>query len=131
MPPPILNIKNLTPTKRSSYDISHPALDPFPSYLAPSFFNQRHIQSALGVPLNFSWYGLAPEETYAQVVGDATRGNISNLEYVLQSGYRVAMVHGDRDYRCNCKCLHFTHQFPLPSIMSQPKWCIGEVNYIN
>lgn len=27
----------------------------------------------------------------------------SHLEEVLSAGIRVAMVYGDRDYRCNCE----------------------------
>jgi carboxypeptidase C (cathepsin A) len=40
-------------------------------------------------------------QTVYDLIGDAIRGNISNLEFILDKGYQIAMVHGDRDYRCN------------------------------
>ncbi|RDW94562.1 hypothetical protein BP5796_00325 [Coleophoma crateriformis] len=86
---------------RSSFDMSAPVLDPFPDYKAAEFFNQAWVQSELGVPLNFTAESSVAGIVYLTVVGDAVRSNISNLEYILNQGYKVAMVFGDRDYRCN------------------------------
>lgn len=82
--------------------MSHPYLDPFPNLRPAGYFNQDWVQAALGVPLNFTEQSTTALGTYAIGVGDAARNDIGNLEYVLQSGYQVALVHGDRDYRCNC-----------------------------
>lgn len=88
---------------RSPYDMSHPVLDPFPNNRPAGFFNQAWVQQALGVPLNFTDESSVVAEVYEEVVGDAVRNDIADLEYVLQQGYQVAMIHGDRDYRCNCR----------------------------
>lgn len=76
--------------------------DPYPYGYAAGYFNQRSVQDALGVQVNFTQNANAPAAAVLST-GDAVRANISNLEYVLKSGVRVAMIHGDRDYRCNCK----------------------------
>jgi carboxypeptidase D len=59
------------------------------------------VQSALGVPLNFTALSNA---VYAAVIGgtgDVARANKSHTEFLLSRGKRVVMVYGDRDYRCN------------------------------
>lgn len=66
------------------------------------FFNQEWVQQDLGAAVNFSWApNLVTNSFFA--VGDTIRQNISNLEYLLDSGLNVALAHGDRDYVCNCK----------------------------
>jgi hypothetical protein len=32
---------------------------------------------------------------------------LNNLEKVLEKGTKVALIYGDRDYRCNCKVTFF------------------------
>ena len=93
--------------------MSHPLLDPFPNYRASGYFNQRWVQESLGVPLNFTQISALITQTYALGVGDAARNDIRNLEYVLQQGYQVAMIHGDRDYRCNCMVSHILSQLSV------------------
>lgn len=80
-----------------------PVLDPFPDYKPAEYFNQAWVQAELGVPLNFTPTSSVANTVYLTGVGDALRSNISNLEYILSKGYKVALVYGDRDYRCNCK----------------------------
>ena len=66
------------------------------------------MQQALGVPLNWTWgsnvildvYGFDPTGLTIGT-GDGARKNISDFEYVLNNNIKVAMVFGDRDYRCN------------------------------
>jgi len=86
--------------QRSAFDMSHPASDPYPNYRPSGFYNQAWVQSALGVPINMTEENYVVQTVYG-LIGDAIRGNISNLEFILDKGYQVAMVHGDRDYRCN------------------------------
>ena len=96
----------LTAGQRSAFDISHILPDPFPSGNISTYFNQRWIQEALGVPLNFSAFSNAVSETWFAgplATGDAASGNISNLKYLLANGVKVVMIYGDRDYRCNCE----------------------------
>jgi len=86
--------------QRSAFDMSHPSSDPYPNYRPSGYYNQAWVQSALGVPINMTENNYVAQNVYV-LIGDAIRGNISNLESILDKGYQVAMVHGDRDYRCN------------------------------
>jgi hypothetical protein len=62
------------------------------------FLNQRWVQSALGVPLNFS-DGVESVFEAFHGIGDYARGGfLEDLAYILDQGIKVAMVYGDRDY---------------------------------
>jgi hypothetical protein len=69
--------------------------------------NQAHVQRDLGVPLNFSISSTTAVSTYFGVTGDPFKVGIENIDAVLQGGVKVALVFGDRDYRCNCMALLF------------------------
>lgn len=88
--------------QRSSFDISHPLADPSPHMYAAGFFNQEWVQEDLGAPVNFSWAPNSVTNAFLSI-GDTARQNISNIEYLLEVGVKVALVHGDRDYVCNCE----------------------------
>ncbi|KEF56638.1 uncharacterized protein A1O9_06827 [Exophiala aquamarina CBS 119918] len=87
-------------TGRASFDISHPLADPEPHMFAAGFFNQEWVQNDLGAAVNFNWAPDAVTNSYL-ALGDSARQNISNIEYLLDGGVKVALVHGDRDYVCN------------------------------
>ena len=65
------------------------------------------MQEALGTPLNFTYdsnivtsnFGLN-SNTPTQGTGDSFRTGIADFEYALNEGMKVAMIYGDRDYRC-------------------------------
>jgi carboxypeptidase D len=67
------------------------------------------VQQSLGVPLNFTYdsnlanalYGF-PGTGYPYAgTGDLVRqAGFPNIEYLLSHGIKVALVFGDRDYRC-------------------------------
>lgn len=97
----VIKVDETENLQKSAFDMSHPALDPFPDYRPSGYFNQAWVQAALGVPVNMTEDNYKVAMIYASGIADAIRGNISNLEYVLSKGYSVHMVHGDRDYRCN------------------------------
>lgn len=42
-------------------------------------------------------------EVFFGATGDPARYDLSHLGKILDSGLNVAMVYGDRDYRCNCE----------------------------
>jgi hypothetical protein len=65
--------------------------------------NQEWVQKELGVPLNFSISFNALVNTYFGVTGDPFKVSIDTLNEVVAGGIKVALVFGDRDYRCNCK----------------------------
>lgn len=73
----------------------------FPVLHQETFFNEPWVQAELGIPLNFTITNpLFPNAFFG--VGDPMRVDMSFLAHALQSNVSVAMVFGDRDYRCNC-----------------------------
>jgi carboxypeptidase C (cathepsin A) len=90
-----------TLSNRDPNDLARNALDPFPPTFGGGWLNQPHVQSALGVPLNFTVASSADLST-TFTKGDWTRpGGTSQLGYLLDNGVKVAMLHGDRDFICN------------------------------
>ncbi|KAF2100301.1 alpha/beta-hydrolase [Rhizodiscina lignyota] len=86
---------------RSFYDITAPSADPFPPEYYNGFLNQAWVQKALGVPLNYTESVGSVNEAFFNS-GDYPRGEfLQDLGFVLDSGIKVAMVYGDRDYACN------------------------------
>jgi hypothetical protein len=51
--------------------------------------------------LNFTLASAEFTEAFFAKTGDPMRRSLSSLESVLDSGVKVALIYGDRDYRCN------------------------------
>ncbi|KAF2758678.1 alpha/beta-hydrolase [Pseudovirgaria hyperparasitica] len=86
---------------RNYYDISaiNPAAFPVPFYAG--WLNQPHVQQGLGVPRNWT-QSSGPVSTAFRSIGDYPRpGWLEDLTYLLESGVKVTLVYGDRDYACN------------------------------
>ena len=64
--------------------------------------NQHWVQQHLGVPVNFTLSSDVTVNAFFGVTGDPLRVSIEPLNRVAESGIKVALVFGDRDYRCNC-----------------------------
>ena len=86
---------------RSVYDIGHSLPDPFPPSTYLEYLNTPEFQSAIGSPLNYT-------ETNFQVAGAFTstgdyerQALVPDIAALLNSGIRVALMYGDRDYICN------------------------------
>ena len=86
---------------RGRYDITHPSQDPFPPPYFLGFLNQNWVQQSLGVPLNFTTQSSTVLEGFVNTGDFVREGAITQLAYVLDSGIKVALVYGDRDYACN------------------------------
>ncbi|KAI9825090.1 MAG: hypothetical protein M1832_001410 [Thelocarpon impressellum] len=83
------------------YDVAHQKRDPFPHRYFAGFLNQHWVQAALGVPLNHTILS-KPAGAGFEATGDCARGDmLEELAYVLDSGIKVALMYGDRDYSCN------------------------------
>lgn len=83
------------------YDIGHPRYDPFPNPSMHGYLTEEYVLSALGVPVNYTQMSLPVNEDFANshdVVGTQL---LDAVGYLLDSGIKVAMVYGDRDYACN------------------------------
>lgn len=89
-------------TGHNFYDIA--AINPvaFPPSFHIGYLNQPHVQKALGVPLNYSDADTAITLDFDYINGDYLRpGWTDDLSYLLESGIKVTMVYGDRDFACN------------------------------
>ncbi|KAK5319002.1 hypothetical protein LTR93_007696 [Exophiala xenobiotica] len=86
---------------RNYYDFGTQNPDPFLPNWYLGYLNQPHVQSALGVPLNFTSSSSVVAAAF-QAIGDYPRpGWLEDLSYLLDNGVKVALVYGDRDYACN------------------------------
>jgi hypothetical protein len=86
---------------RSVYDIGAPGNTPFPPNYMIGYLGQQWVQKALGVPLNYTESVNSVFEAFNEM-GDYVRGGfLEDIAYILDSGIKVAMVYGDRDYICN------------------------------
>jgi carboxypeptidase C (cathepsin A) len=82
--------------------MAHLIPDPGPPTNTPiGFFQQAWVQAELGVPLNFTQDSAVIEGLYYNVVGDPARiAGKEAMENLLNGGVKIALVYGDRDYRC-------------------------------
>ncbi|KIW64375.1 hypothetical protein PV04_09314 [Phialophora macrospora] len=90
-----------TGSGRSIYDISQAVLDPFPNALYLEYLNQLSVQEALGVSVNYTQDSTAVFQAFSATGDYARDGIIQDLVGLLNSGVRVALIYGDRDYICN------------------------------
>ncbi|KAJ9145532.1 Carboxypeptidase S1 A [Pleurostoma richardsiae] len=103
---------------RSPFDIALELPGVFPPEVSSSFFNQRWVQEALGVPVNFTLSGTSITNNMFGLTGDPMIRGVGDLESLLSSGVNLALVYGDRDYRCNwlgVENLSLTMSYPSAS----------------
>jgi len=90
---------------RNYYDVAAVNPDPFPFSYFLGFLSQHWVQAALGVPVNYTesvnsvYYAFTSVGDYPRA--DIRGGYLADLAYLLDSGIKVALVYGDRDYACN------------------------------
>lgn len=88
------------PGNRSVFDIAHTNPDPFPYSYLIGFFNRAWVQQHLGVPVNFTGSSNSVFDNFF-ITGDFVRyEGLKTISALLNSGTKVAMIYGDRDYRC-------------------------------
>ncbi|KAL8918927.1 MAG: hypothetical protein Q9172_005195 [Xanthocarpia lactea] len=90
---------------RSYYDIAAIDTTPFPRNYYLGYLAQNYVQSALGVPINYTQSTNGVFKAFNSI-GDYARtdirgGQIQDLAYLLDNGVKVALMYGDRDYACN------------------------------
>lgn len=92
----------LVASPRSQYDISLPYAQPWPPKYAATYLNNPLTRAALGVPtgLNYTLFASIVNSNFFSS-GDPMRAGGADLAYLLDRNTRVAMVYGDRDWRCN------------------------------
>ena len=81
-----------------------------PNFVPPryytGFLSQQWVQRELGVPVNFTAASVAVQDAFFFGTGDPNaahpgRTPLDDLAYLLDSGVKVAMMYGDRDFTCN------------------------------
>ncbi|KAI0139215.1 putative lysosomal protective protein precursor [Pestalotiopsis sp. NC0098] len=83
------------------YDIGHPAEDPFPAPHMYGYLTQESVLSALGVPVNYSEHSTAVSDGFQASFDIIHGGFLEAAGYLLDTGVKVHMMYGDRDYACN------------------------------
>lgn len=61
------------------------------------------MQQELGVPLNYTRGNNEIEAAFLGKTGDMVRYGLEYIGHLLENGVNVAMINGDRDFRCNCE----------------------------
>ncbi|KAI4861370.1 carboxypeptidase S1-like protein B [Hypoxylon rubiginosum] len=86
---------------RNYYDYASLDPNPFPAPFYNTYLNQPHVQSALGVPLNFTQSSSAVASAF-RAIGDYPRpGWVEDIAFLLENNIKVHMMYGDRDFACN------------------------------
>jgi carboxypeptidase C (cathepsin A) len=86
-------------TSRGYFDIGTIAGSPPKFHQA--FLNQPHVQRAIGVPLNWTSSSSTTKRRF-NLLGEYPRdASLPNMAYLLDSGIKVALMYGDRDFACN------------------------------
>ena len=86
---------------RSAYDISQNVLNPFPDAHYLEYLNTQAVQQAIGVPVNYTQDSMTVLGAF-NATGDYARdGILADLASLLESGVRIGLIYGDRDYICN------------------------------
>ncbi|EME81428.1 uncharacterized protein MYCFIDRAFT_52091 [Pseudocercospora fijiensis CIRAD86] len=90
-----------TALTRDFYDISlqRPQQARVPFF--KQFLQQPHVQSAIGVQKNWSACDNPAGNAFYYVGDGSTSGYLDKLAYLLDSGIKVNLLYGDRDYICN------------------------------
>lgn len=88
-------------SNRSVFDMAQFEPSSQPPYHIDGFFNREWVQRDLGVPLNFTANSYLSQAVLISGTGDPVRAaGLKKMSYLLDSGVKIALVYGDRDYRC-------------------------------
>ncbi|KAE8391260.1 Alpha/Beta hydrolase protein [Aspergillus alliaceus] len=94
-------IANYFMTNRGWYDIAHPKNDPFPAHHMRGYLTQESVLQALGVPVNYTYASPVVGDEFQKTYDIDRGGFLNSIAYLLDSGVKVHMMYGDRDYACN------------------------------
>ncbi|ODA81076.1 hypothetical protein RJ55_04038 [Drechmeria coniospora] len=83
------------------FDIGHPLNDPFPPPHIYGYMTQSSVLSALGSPVNFSAVSEIVGANFASTRDEVHGGFLDAIAYLLDTGVKVHLLYGDRDYACN------------------------------
>ncbi|PWY88196.1 lysosomal protective protein precursor [Aspergillus heteromorphus CBS 117.55] len=83
------------------YDIAHGKYDPTPAKHMLGYLSEESVLAALGVPVNFTSSSPAVAKQFRESHDHVHGGFLDAIGYLLDSGVKVHMMYGDRDYACN------------------------------
>ncbi|KAF7596880.1 hypothetical protein BBP40_011925 [Aspergillus hancockii] len=83
------------------YDIAHPKYDPFPAHHMLGYLTQESVLKALGVPVNYTEASPVVSQKFEDSRDIVHGGFLDSIAYLLDSGVKVHMMYGDRDFACN------------------------------
>ncbi|KAI8653885.1 hypothetical protein LRP88_00374 [Fusarium phalaenopsidis] len=83
------------------FDITLNKYASFPTEYETALFNQPWVQQELGVPLNYTRGNNEIEAAFLRRTGDMVRYGLEYIGHLLENGINIAMINGDRDFRCN------------------------------
>jgi carboxypeptidase C (cathepsin A) len=87
---------------RGVYDIRHPLDDPTPPPYFKEFLNLASTQHAIGVRTNYTQFSNNEIYFAFQQTGDFVYPIfLEDLQVLLDSPVRIALIYGDSDYICN------------------------------
>lgn len=83
------------------FDISHPKHDPFPPPHMHGYLSREEVLRAIGTPVNFTWASNSVASNFDKTLDIIRTGFLDAIGYLLDSGVKVHMMYGDRDFACN------------------------------
>lgn len=83
------------------FDISHPKQDAFPAPHMHGYLTQDKVLRAIGSPVNFTAISMAVARRFSSTLDEVHGGFLDAVGYLLDSGVKVHMMYGDRDFACN------------------------------
>lgn len=86
---------------RGWFDISHPSADPFPPPHMHGYMADADVLAALGSPVNFTAGSVSVADNFQSTFDIIHGGFLDAVGYLLDTGVKVHMMYGDRDYACN------------------------------
>lgn len=82
-------------------DIANPHAEPFPPNYLHGYLTQSDVLQALGSPVNFTSSSRAVSKAFHNAFDAYEGGFLDAIGYLLDSGVKVHMMYGDRDYACS------------------------------
>lgn len=83
------------------FDISHPKNDPFPPPHMHGYLTEASVLAALGSPVNFTAASGVVASNFESTRDIVHGGFLDAVAYLLDTGVKIHMMYGDRDYACN------------------------------
>ncbi|RYP08427.1 hypothetical protein DL764_001915 [Monosporascus ibericus] len=86
---------------RDWFDIAHLMPVSFPTSYSAGYLTKKWVLEALGAEVDYTQSSV-PVGTGFMATGDFVYGGfLEDIETLLDDGVKVALIHGDRDFRCN------------------------------